>query len=73
MSAAALHEPWEELERERRAASFGMWVFLASELLFFGSLFTAYAVYRLLYPDIVAAAAQVPTPGSGLRRSMASR
>lgn len=58
MSAAALHEPWEELERERRAASFGMWVFLASELLFFGSLFTAYAVYRLLYPEIVTAAAR---------------
>jgi cytochrome c oxidase subunit 3 len=35
-----------------------MWVFLASELLFFGGLFTGYAVYRLLYPEVVTSAAR---------------
>ena len=46
----ALREPWHELDRQREAASFGMWVFLASELLFFGGLFVSYAVYRTIYP-----------------------
>lgn len=58
MTARALREPWEELERQHRAASFGMWVFLASELLFFGGLFAGYAVYRVLYPEAMATAAR---------------
>src|SRR5262245_3035566 len=28
-----------------------MWVFLVTEIMFFGGLFTAYAVYRALYPE----------------------
>ena len=43
-AAAALREPWRDLGRQRAAASFGMWVFLGSELLFFGGLFLAYTV-----------------------------
>src|SRR5690242_7850517 len=49
----ALREPWEELERQREAASFGMWVFLASEIVFFSGLFVSYAVYRTIYPDAI--------------------
>ncbi len=30
----------------------GMWLFLAQEIMFFGGLFCAYAVYRYKYPDI---------------------
>jgi cytochrome c oxidase subunit 3 len=30
----------------------GMWLFLASEVLFFGGLFTAYAVYRANHPEL---------------------
>lgn len=37
---------FENLEQQREAGTFGMWVFLASEILFFGGLFTAYAVLR---------------------------
>lgn len=33
-------------------AKFGMWLFLGSELLFFGGLFAAYAVYRSNHPDM---------------------
>ncbi len=29
-----------------------MWIFLATEVLFFGGLFLGYAVYRFIYPDI---------------------
>jgi cytochrome c oxidase subunit 3 len=41
-----LHEPWPSFERQKLAVSFGMWVFIASEVLFFGGLFLAYTVYR---------------------------
>ncbi len=37
--------------QQRRAATLGMWAFLATEVLFFGGLFTGYAVYRALYPE----------------------
>ena len=33
----------------------GMWVFLSTEVMMFGGLFTAYAVYRIWYPDAFAA------------------
>ena len=33
-----------------------MWVFLVTEVLFFGGLFLAYTVYRAWYPDAFAAA-----------------
>ena len=45
----ALHHQFEEIEQQYDASSFGMWVFLATEMLFFGGLFTAYIVYRRLY------------------------
>ncbi len=45
----ALHHQFEELEQQYDASSFGMWVFLATEMLFFGGLFTAYIMYRSLY------------------------
>ncbi len=42
-----LKEPWEEAERQRHAATFGIWIFLASEMLFFGALLLTYTAYRL--------------------------
>lgn len=47
-----LHPPWEELSRQREGATFGIWVFLASELLFFGSLLLIYTAYRVSNPDV---------------------
>src|SRR5688572_3640626 len=38
-------------EQQRGAATLAMWVFLISELMFFGGLFTAYAYYRSAYPQ----------------------
>jgi cytochrome c oxidase subunit 3 len=37
---------------EHSAAKFGMWLFLATELLLFGGLFTAYAIFRAKYPEM---------------------
>ncbi|MEZ5652334.1 MAG: cytochrome c oxidase subunit 3 [Burkholderiaceae bacterium] len=58
MSTGALHEPFEDLGRQRDAAEFGMWVFLASEVVFFGAMFAGYAVYRHQRPEGFAVAGQ---------------
>lgn len=45
----ALHHQFEDIEQQRDTGTFGMWVFLATEILFFGGLFTSYILYRSLY------------------------
>src|SRR6266436_5472384 len=50
-AASALREPWPDLDRQRDGVSVGIWLFIASEVLFFGALFLGYAVYRALYPE----------------------
>jgi len=54
-SYVAHHFP--NLHQQEHAARLGMWLFLATELLLFGGLFTAYSVYRFLYPETFAEAA----------------
>ncbi|MEZ4295639.1 MAG: cytochrome c oxidase subunit 3 family protein [Polyangiaceae bacterium] len=51
-----LAHQFESAEQQREAASLGMWVFLATEVLFFGGLLAAYTVYRILYFDAFKAA-----------------
>jgi cytochrome c oxidase subunit 3 len=48
---AALREPWPDLRRQREGVAVGIWLFIASEVLFFGALFLGYGVYRSLYPE----------------------
>jgi cytochrome c oxidase subunit 3 len=48
---AALAHQFDDLEQQREVSTLGMWVFLATEVLFFGGLFTTYLVYRHWYPD----------------------
>lgn len=55
-ATALLREPWQRLERQRQAGKFGIWIFLASETLFFGALLLTYAVCRIEHPDAFAAA-----------------
>lgn len=45
-----LEEQFDDIVQQRSAASFGMWIFLATEMLFFGVLFTSYTVLRILHP-----------------------
>lgn len=42
---------YADLEQQSETAQVGMWLFLATEVLFFGSLIFAYAVYRSAYPE----------------------
>jgi cytochrome c oxidase subunit 3 len=43
-------------EQQRNAVSLGMWIFLATEVMFFGGLFCAYLIYRISYFGDFAAA-----------------
>jgi cytochrome c oxidase subunit 3 len=56
MSAPAGH--FESAERQHQAAELGMWVFLATELMFFGPLFLGYAYGRWALPGGFAAASR---------------
>src|SRR5262249_39973376 len=44
------------IEQQHEAASLGMWLFLATEVMVFGGLFTGYTVYRTQYPAEFASA-----------------
>jgi cytochrome c oxidase subunit 3 len=46
---AALGEHYNTLEQQHTASEMGMWIFLATELMLFGGLFTGYTVYRTIY------------------------
>ena len=48
---SALAEQFDDLAQQHEAASLGMWVFLVTEMLFFGGLFAGYTVYRASYPE----------------------
>lgn len=45
-------EQFDDAAQQREAATLGMWIFLGTELLLFGGLFTGYAVYRIAYNEI---------------------
>ncbi|MBA3831474.1 MAG: cytochrome c oxidase subunit 3 family protein [Chthoniobacterales bacterium] len=51
-------EQFDDIEQQHDAAKLGMWVFLATEVLFFGGLFLSYTVYRFLNPEAFAAASR---------------
>src|SRR2546430_12512116 len=46
---------FRSLEQQRETASLGMWIFLSTEVLFFGGLFMTYTLNRSTYPDVFAA------------------
>ncbi len=47
------------LAQQEHAARLGMWLFLTTEILLFTGLFTAYAVYRFLFPEAFAEASHL--------------
>ena len=54
---------FETQEQQREAGTFGMWLFLLTEIMFFGGLFFAYLLYRNWYnPAFVAASNQLSIP-----------
>ena len=55
-SHPALQHHFENMEQQREAGTLGMWVFLVTEIMFFGGMFLAYTLYRGEYPQAFAAA-----------------
>ena len=56
-TAITVHEQFDDLDQQRESANLGMWVFLGTELMFFGGIFLAFTVYRYNYPRAFAEAA----------------
>jgi cytochrome c oxidase subunit 3 len=46
-----LQHQFEDLGQQHEASTLGMWMFLATEILFFGGVLCAYWIYRVLYPE----------------------
>ncbi len=46
----ALSIQFDDLEQQHQASTLGMWMFLATEVMFFGGLILAYVVYRATSP-----------------------
>ncbi len=42
---------FEDMDQQREAGTLGMWAFLVTEIMFFGGVFAAYAIYHHMYPE----------------------
>jgi cytochrome c oxidase subunit III len=47
-----LYGQFETMDQQRETASLGMWVFLVTEVLFFGGMFMTYTLNRSTYPGV---------------------
>jgi cytochrome c oxidase subunit III len=56
--STALAHQFDDIEQQHESASLGMWIFLATEVMFFGGMFLGYALYRGLYATAYAEASR---------------
>src|SRR5262245_13129744 len=63
--AGAVAHHFADLEQQRSANTLGIWLFLASEVLFFGGLFTAYTMMRYSHPEAFRLGSQKLNPYLG--------
>lgn len=63
--APHLAHHFDTLEQQKQAASLGMWVFIAQEIMFFGGLFLGYTFYRFKFPEAFAAGSSLLSIGWG--------
>ena len=59
---------FDDLEQQHDASILGMWIFLATEVMFFGGLIAAYAVYRALSPREFAPGQPAPEALAGMHQ-----
>lgn len=50
MTSPSLHEQFATPQQQRDSATLGMWIFLVTEMMLFGGMFAAFAIYRHWYP-----------------------
>lgn len=53
---------FDDMEQQVKTATLGMWVFLLTEIMFFGGMFGAYTVYRGMYPEAFASTSKYMNP-----------
>ena len=51
-----LREQFNTAEQQKDASTLGMWIFLITEIMFFGGMFAAYTIYRRTFPEVFAVA-----------------
>jgi len=54
-ASPSIADHFADEQQQHAAGTFGMWLFLLTEVMLFGALFTSYAVYRYLHPHEFAA------------------
>lgn len=69
-SHAAIAHQFETMEQQHETDTLGIWVFLVTEVMFFGGLFAAYAVYRSLYLPAFEAGSRVLNVKLGAMNTM---
>ena len=55
----AFQPQFDDAEQQRTASNLGIWLILATEILFFGVLFAAYAITRVRFPEAFTAASRL--------------
>src|SRR5262245_54535441 len=50
-STGVLAHHFDSMEQQQGSARLGMWMFLVTEVLFFGGIFVAYTAYRIWYSE----------------------
>src|ERR1700744_5799383 len=58
INRAILYEHFSDIEQQRDASTAGIWVFIGSEIMFFGALILAFCVYRFSYTQAFSEGAQ---------------
>ena len=56
--SVTLRHHFETAEQQKDASTIGMWLFLVTEIMFFGGMFMAYTAYRGAYPAAFAAGSE---------------
>jgi cytochrome c oxidase subunit 3 len=56
--STALAHQFDDIEQQHDSVSLGMWIFLSTEIMFFGGMFLGYALYRAWYSPAYAAASR---------------
>ena len=58
-ATAGLAHQFEDIDQQHETGTLGIWVFLVTEIMFFGGLFAGYTIYRSLYPEAFSAMSRV--------------
>ena len=56
LETLALREQFDTEGQQKEASTLGMWIFLITEIMFFGGMFAAYTIYRSAYSTVFAIA-----------------